>query len=501
MSGNRAIRKKTLTSGGMCRHTTRYADRWYHAATVKGRLLVTIDAPSMRARRGKWPRLIRAFWVPIVLVIAALGVSGTTTLLHTAQLSPVDEWVYVDYLYKIPTQGVVHRGENLGEQALKIMACDGEKANGRMGPKCGSDYEALRNKFPYHGKTSADLYTPVYFDIVWAVGGAIHLVSGVDLVTSWRLTGPLWQAAGMVLLFVLMRLWKVRPLTILGLGLAVISAPFSWWTYSYISTDAPSFTLGVLALLAAVKFVRGQWSGWWVVLITAIAIAFKGTNILIVGLVGLYLVIQWLWERKATSWSGWSTPRPGLPERRWLALPGIAVMSGAAAIAIEVVWLAIRNAIAIAPPPDQGVSAPLDINSLGAQIMNFLPNTITANVVLGAGPSVAYPIPAWVTWPLTVICVTGVFGAFWRLRKGAKRVPLVIAVFAMALLAGPVLAVSVVVQGGVYFPLPPRYGAPILGAFILLAGMTVKYRPAVWVLLGYSIALTGVVLVTAPLAA
>jgi hypothetical protein len=419
--------------------------------------------------------------------------------LHTAQLSPVDEWVYVDYLYKLPTQGVVHRGENLGEQALQIMACDGEKIYGPMGPKCGSDYEALRKKFPYEGKTSADLYTPAYFGITWVVGGAIHLVTGLDLVTSWRLTGPLWQAFGMVMLFYLMRMWKVKPLAILALGLAVISSPFSWWTYSYVSTDAPSFSLGVLALIAAVGFVRGRSSGWWVVLVSAVAIAFKGTNILAIALVGLYLLIQWLWERKSTTWSGWATTRPGLPERRWLALPGIAVMSGVGAVVVELVWLFIRNAIAIAPQPDQGVSAPLDINNLGVQVMNFLPNTITSNVVLSGTTTLAYPIPPWVVWPLSVISVAGVVGAFWGLRRGAKRTPLVIAAFAMALLAGPLLAVSVVIQGGGYFPLPPRYGAPILGGFLLLAGMTLKYRPAVRVILGYSIALTGVVLVTAPL--
>lgn len=459
---------------------------------------MTIDAPTTPALRSRRSRLIRAFWVPIVLVIAALGVSGTITLLHTAQLSPVDEWVYVDYLYKLPTQGVIHRGENIGEQALQIMACDGVKVYGTMGPKCGSDYATLLKKFPYEGKTSADLYTPVYFGITWVVGGAIHLVTGLDLVTSWRLTGPLWQAAGMVLLFFLMRMWKIRPLTILALGLAVIASPFSWWTYTYISTDAPSFTLGVLALIAAIKFVKGQWSGWWVVLISAIAITFKGTNILAIGLVGLYLLIQWLWERKSTTWSGWSTTRPDLPERRWLALPGIAAMSGIAAIVVELVWLTIRNAIAVGPPPEQGLVAPLDFNSLAAQVWNFLPNTITSNVVLVGTPELAYRIPPWVVVPLSWICIAGVLGAFWGLRKGAPRTPVVIAVVAIALMAGPLLAISVLVQGGSYFPLPPRYGAPILGGIILLAGMTVKYRWAVWVLLGYSVALTAAVLVTAP---
>ncbi|WP_308468135.1 hypothetical protein [Rathayibacter soli] len=459
---------------------------------------MTIDAPTTPSLHTRRSRLIRAFWVPIVLVIAALGVSGTITLLHTAQLSPVDEWVYVDYLYKLPTQGVVHRGENIGEQALQIMACDGVKVYGPMGPKCGSDYAAQLKKFPYEGKTSADLYTPIYFGITWVVGGAIHLVTGLDLVTSWRLTGPLWQAMGMVLLFFLMRMWKIRPLTILALGLAVIASPFSWWTYTYISTDAPSFILGVLALIAAIKFVRAQWSGWWVVLISAIAITFKGTNILAIGLVGLYLLIQWLWERKSTTWSGWSTTRPGLPERRWLALPGIAALSGVAAIVVELVWLAIRNAIAVGPPPEQGLVAPLDFNSLAAQIWNFLPNTITSNVVLVGTTQLAYRIPPWVVVPLSWICIAGVLGAFWGLHKGATRTPVVVAVVAIALMAGPLLAISVLVQGGSYFPLPPRYGAPILGGVILLAGMTIKYRWAVWVLLGYSVALTAAVLVTAP---
>ena len=448
---------------------------------LKGTDLVTADMTTTPiSRRGRVRSFLTAFWVPIVLVVAAFGVSGTVAVVHTEQMSPVDEWVYIDYLDKLPTQGIVHRGEDIGPSALEQMACSGIKVYGPMGPPCGSDYEAQIRDFPYDGQTSADLYTPIYFAITWIVGGAIHMATGTDLLTSWRLTGALWQGLSMILVFLLFRMWRVGPIATLALGFAVIASPFSWWTYSYVNTDAPSFALGVMLLLAATKFIRGEWSGWWIVALSALAIAIKATNILAICVVGLYLVFQWLHERKGVRWRGLKSTRPDHNDRHWFALPGFALAAGAAGAGATGIWSVIRSSVALTDPPDQGTTVPFGLREFTEQMVNFLPNTIASNVNLSGTTMLAYPIPPIVYVPLTFITVAGVIGAFWTLKKGDRETPLVIAIAVAAVVAAPFLALVIFVTQGAYFPIPPRYGASLLGGMLLMAGMMMTYRPAAW---------------------
>jgi hypothetical protein len=446
----------------------------------------------------RWKKSLTWLWVPVLLVIASFGMSWTVAAHHSDALSPVDEWVYVDYLYKLPAQGMVHQGEKIGKDALGIIACDGVKPYGRMGQPCGSDYNDL-SKFPYDGITSADAYTPVYFAITRVIGDAIHASTGIDQLHSWRLTGALWLGLASLLLYALLRQWRIPRPVILGLGLAMIASPFAWWTYTYVSTDAPCLAFGLLLLLTATKVGRGQWSGWWLVLFSVVAVVFKVTNVLGVILAGLYLLVLWLIEMKKTQWAGRTTRRPGMPHRFSLVLPLVAIGAVVTSVAAQVAWLAIRRAAAVGLPADQGVSGPLNAQDVLAQVVNFLPGTITANVNLAGSSNLAYAMPYSVFVPLGWICVAGVFGALWSLRWHSEQTPLVLAVTTGALFFAPLLAVMLLVTTGSYFPLPPRYGAVLLGSFLLLAGLTIRNRIAVWILLLYTVALYVLVLVTAPI--
>ena len=135
-------------------------------------------APS-KYQMPMWERLVRFAWVPVVLVLAGFTMAATVTANHTEALSPVDEWVYVDYLFKLPTQGFVHQGEEIGLDARAIMACDGVTPFGPMGPSCGSDYSNAA-AFPYEGISSADAYTPVYFAETVVGGQMIQSVTGIS---------------------------------------------------------------------------------------------------------------------------------------------------------------------------------------------------------------------------------------------------------------------------------------------------------------------------------
>jgi hypothetical protein len=454
-----------------------------------------VRTPLRRSTRAKL--LATALWVPIVLVIASFGMSAVVTANHGPALSPVDEWVYVDYLIKLPTQGIVHEGEKIGQEALKIMSCNGVRPYGPMGPACGSSLKDL-STFPYKGVTSADTYTPAYFAITRVVGDAVHAVTGISQLSAWRLTGAFWLGLGTVLLYLLLRLWRIARPVILGLGMALIASPFAWWTYTYVSTDAPSLAFGILTLIAAVKFGRGQWSGWWLVVISTAAVLFKVTNILGVSLAALYLLVLWILELKKTQWSGWKTPRPHQPNRSSLGVLAFAVLALGSSLASQVAWLAFRSAAAVGAPVDQAIGIPLTIQELVSQISTFLPRTIISNVNVSGSTSLAYAIPGFIVEPLSWISIAGVLGAFWTLRKGSPIAPIVVSVTLAALFFPPMLAIIIHFTAGIYFPLPPRYGAAILGGILLLAGLTIRNRWAVSTLLAYSFSLYMFVLATAP---
>lgn len=459
---------------------------------------MTTIAPSAAepTRFGVW---WRRFWVPVVLVLIALGYGGTTTLLHTKALSPVDEWVYSDYLDKVPTELLVHQGELVGTEARERIACDGIYPYGLMGQPCGSSYNDPA-KFPFAGKTSADAYTPIYFASTWAVGKVFQLIPGVSDLEGWRLTGSLWLAATVLVLYLIFRRFNIHPVATIGIGTALIVSPFSWWTYTFVSTDAPSAFFGGLLLLLALRYIAGRGSGWWIVGVSALAVLVKVTNILGVCLAALVLLLTWLWELKRTRWSdGWRSLRPD-GERRSLGLPAFAVYSVVAAVVAQLSWLGLHRMLAVGPAANQGVSNTFGVQALLEQTVNFLPGTLTSTVVVaGANGSTSSALPMywWALVPLTWLCTVGVLGSFFALRMRSRLAPLIVSIAIASVAFSPMLAVVIKVTTGSYFTLPGRYGAVLLVAFLLTVGLLVRNRWAAWVILGYSALLgVGMIVVT-----
>lgn len=460
------------------------------------------EQPSTAQHRVRsW---LRRFWVPLALVVVAVGYSSAVTIQHSDAMSPIDEWVYSDYLDKLPTQGMLTPGEEIGPEALDRMACDGVFPYGPMGATCGTSYADI-STFPFHGITSADPYTPLYFGLTRLAGDAMHFVSGVDQLTAWRLTGSLWLAGSMVLFWLLLRQWRVSSAATLGLGLAFIASPFAWWTYTYVSTDAPSFLAGAALLFVTTRFIRGTGSLWWIPILAVVATVFKVTNLLAVGLAALYLVIHGLiefWNRRknrAVGADGLSessdSNSDGLaptikPRRHYLPLV-VAAATSIAAILAQFTWLRIHASLRPEDAETSSGGSPLGVLQLLGQLANFLPGTITSNVHVSGMTEFALPFPDFAVVPLSWLTVAGVIGAFWALRGLTARTPLVIAIAISSVLFAPVLALALYLTTGSYFELPPRYGASILAGFLLAAGLTMRNRWASWILIGYSVALLG----------
>ena len=446
---------------------------------------IATAVPATRPGTRRAVRYFRLHWVAVLLVLISVGYGTTVTALHGGELSPVDEWVYVDYLYKLPAQGMVHAGEMVQDPTLKILTCDGVIPWGKVGPPCANSFPDT-SPFPNGGLTSAAPYTPIYFALTRGVGDAIHAVTGIDQLKSWRLTGVLWLAGSMIVLYALFRQWRIPNHAILAVGLGFIASPLAWWTFTYVSTDAPSFLIGTLLLYLAVRFTRGQGSGWWLPVVAVVGVLFKVTNILALWLVGLYLIICWIRELKQTHWNGLKTLRPGMPHRYSLSLLGFPLLALVLAAASEFLWLRIVQALAVSDRvADQGVVVDLTTHALLSEVTKFLPSTLTYN------PIDIY-VPGFVYAPLSWLCIAGVLGAFMLLRLKDRLSSMTIAVTIAAASFAPLLAITLEVTMNSYFVLPSRYGAPILGGFLLLIGSMLRNKAASWVLGAYAVALFGV---------
>lgn len=416
---------------------------------------------------------IRRRWSLVLLLIIAMPYFATVTLIHTEALSPVDEWVYVDYLRKLPSQGMVHEGELVGLETLRQLACDGVSPFGPIGPPCGSELPV--DEFPNEGLTSAAPYTPIYFAMTRAVGDALAVLPGVDQTAGWRLTGTLWAAAAIVALYALARDRGVRHGPILAVGIAFVASPFSWWTYSYVSTDAPGFALGALLLLLALRVRSCIAARWWMLGIAALAVAIKLTNLLGVALATLLLLVD-----AALSARRRAEVRPPLVAALFpvggLAL-GLALQSG---------WLQFVAATAVSDErADQGIGVPLTLAELFLQVVHFLPAGLTASPITAYVPPFAYAPLGWLT-------VAGVLAAAATARSiRADSTALVVATVIGALSAAPLLAVTIQVFTGGYFQLPPRYAATLLPAFLLVTALVLRQRTAIVTLTAYGVALLG----------
>lgn len=414
---------------------------------------------------------LRKHLVLVILIAISLGYAGTVTVLHRENLSPVDEWVYIDYLYKMPNQGMVHEGETVGPQTLHALTCDGVIPGGRFQPHCGSVFSDM-TVFPNGGISSAAPYTPLYFATALVAGAAIHWATGLEDLTSWRLSGALWLAASMLVMYLLFRQWGVKWHATLALGLAFIASPFSYWTYTYVSTDAPSFFFGALLLYLAVGYVRGQRSGWWLPIVSVLAVLTKVTNIMAVELVALYLVIEFIRRQYQNRHGAESSFLKRVLGKQTGGLILFPVLALGASAALEMVWLKLVPVLAVSSArANQGVSSQLGVTKLLKEVINFLPGTITYSPIAQFLPSFAFTALNW-------IVIAGVLGAFFslRLRKPSSSVVIPIVIGAVTL--GPLLAITLQVMTNSYFELPSRYGAPLLAGFLLLGGLILRNRAA-----------------------
>lgn len=412
-------------------------------------------------------------WALIVTLAVGMGYMAILTLLHSHAVSPIDEPQYIDYIDKVYGQGIVRSGEYLGELVRGLFACHGVIPFGVMGAACGADMSDP-TVFPFGGISSAPIYTPVQFWIDRVVGDAISVIPGIDQLAGWRLVGTLWLGGGLTFCYLIARRLRVAGWGFVAVSLAFVASPFGFWTFSFVSTDAPIFLFGAIVLWLAMRVARGESSGWWLVALGAIGALFKATSLVAVGFVFIYLIAYRVVQLRRAGASIGDVIRGVLGRTFWP--PVLAVVAN---VVVAAVWTKLIPVFAVsASAVDQGVATPPTLDLFGQQFANFIggafqwvvPQTDANNLFL----------------PLHWLAVAAVVGAVLIYPRGARDRGLPVSLLIAYLIAAPVLALSVVVATGSFFPIPPRYGIALIPALIAVVLPLLRNRWAVRALLAYT---------------
>lgn len=439
--------------------------------------MATETSPPVPRRSWVARLLSRAAIGPVIVVLASLLVGIVHVPSHKG-VSPVDEYVYIDYFAKVARQFVVHRGEQTGTFARQELGCRGLRLL-QPAPDARCELANAKNDdlFPFEGATSAYIYTPLYFAITRVLAQPL-VWTGVGLVDAGRFVGAIWLAAAALLLYLALRRLRVHPVVATGVGLLMVGSLPAYWSNTYISTDATALFAGGLMLYLAT--LTEQRRGRVLFAIGAVFVTLlKVQNLAAVAAAVIFLVLRAALEAYRARESRWGWVGRTFADSRTIT----SIVAVVTAVAGQVAWLAYSNATAIGPAPDMGSVRPLGITSIILQSGLFIDGATKGvgdieTFLRGPGLIVNYAV----SW----IAVAGVIGLLMVSRWGRLRNSVAIATFAAATVSAPLLSAITYITLGTYpDPPPARYGISMVPFFLACAGLLLARRPVPrWIFAG-----------------
>lgn len=424
----------------------------------------TLSSPPAPARPPGTPRTPGnagrfARWLPPILIVLASLLVGIVHVPQHNAISPIDEYVYIDYYSKVLEQGVVRQGEEVGHYARQELGCRGLRIlapapDDRCSPALADDDA----RFPMGGITSADIYTPLYFGVTRIMAQPLLWLGVTDSLTqSGRFAGVFWLAAAGLLLYFTLRRLKIGPWAATGVTMLLVGSMPAYWFNTYLSTDAPTMFSGALLALLTVRYLQGAGSGWWLVLAAPVVTLLKFQNVAAVGAVAMFLVFAAF----AASTGTFGERLRGTVRHRHTRF---AVFGALAAVLAQGVWTLIRALIAVGPSADAGTPGDFNLHILIQHMFKFLGGAGTGVDATSTGAMIVTNLAVWIT-------IGGVLGLVVSAKPGSLKASFAYATLLMALLIGPLLATAVRISTGYYFALPERYGLSLFPLFLIAAAL------------------------------
>lgn len=451
------------------------ADEAGTVLTERAKDTVTVESPRIRPRNESisQPRRRWTDWLLAGALILSSLVVGLVQVPGHEMVSPIDEYVYIDYLAKVPAE-IVRHGEETGDYARETLMCRGVRALGFYGDDlCATAATNQDSVYPMGGTNSADIYTPLYFVATWALAQPVQWLGVSDLTNAGRFTGWVWLAVAAVLLYFTLRRLRVRPSVAFGLPLLMVSSLPAYWSNTYISTDATALLAGSLMVFLAVRFETGVRRSLWIIPIAATLMTlFKLQNFGAVAVVVLFLLVR-------AGWDAWEQTELPVGRRLLSWLRDKRVLCAAVALIAPLlsqgIWLVIRSRIAVGEGGDQGTSTSFGLGSVLTEMFKFLVGPANGALEAGFFGVIGIVLAAVVSW----VSVAGVIGVIASSPRRSIGEVLGISALIVSLLIGPALAVATIVSTGYYFTLPTRYGISLIPIFFACAGLLVTPKPFV----------------------
>lgn len=401
----------------------------------------TWQAPTTdRSRIARWIAPLALVLLSVVFVLGQVA--------QQRAFSPIDEYVYFDYVAKVPTQGFVRSGEEVGEVARNELSCRGVIGYGPMGEQCDIGPHDDDAAYPYDGETGADIYSPLYFWATWAAAQPATWF-GVDLLDAARGVGVLWLSLTLLATFAALREMGAPRELAGGLSAALLAPPVAEWSFAYVSTDGAALASAAVLALAVVKVWRGRWSPWWFAGIAAVATLLKLQTVAVVGAGAIALILAAVVDREG--------------RRSWaLILP--AVVAGAGALATQVVWVLVRSATAVDERPDIGDGQP------GYSLEAVLSLAVRPLLNLGRVDSAEGLFSKLAIFAVIAVSLGAIVSAcFVPPRAEPLRFGLGVGTAVVGLLMGPLLAWLTYLMTDAFVPTPSRYAAPLIPLLLVTA--------------------------------
>jgi len=436
---------------------------------LHGRIIVRLEEMASRFDDSRRSRLI------LGLVYLALAVAIVVPAIFGGgqAMSRIDEPTHADFAYQVAYGHIPAQGDVIAPEIRSIWACMGQERYSL--PPCGAEPYLWR--FPYEADQYNFSHPPLYYAMVGLPARAVDAVTPLNFVEAARLSGILWLAAGMFMLYVALRRWRVDPAVAMVAPLLLVSFPRVLHASTTVNPDATAPLAGALALWLAAKIFLEDDHGWLLpvvltglvgmtkfittipfVALAILAIAralrdhgFRGLRrahwILPLAVAGSILIpyIAWALFQAPRGDPLWENPLVGINTRDVLGLPGSEW--------IETLFVGFNLA------SDYYVQPPLDIALLVAwtRLLNVL--------VIGAMMAV---VVAFVKEPARR-------SLGWLLGLGAILYPLAVQVQAYMNTSVPQ-----------YFPNPTgRYGLALIPgaiACLVMAAIKAGYRRTVYLL-------------------
>jgi hypothetical protein len=413
-------------------------------------------------------RLVLACCLALVALVVGLHIDKYT------QVSPIDELQHLDYVAKAPG-GVIAQGERVGQEAMRLQACQGLDAAFVGFPSCDTPGPLDPDQFQERGYNTAYVHPPPYYAITAVVARVAEPVLGLELLlTAARVVGVLWLSVGVWLLWRLLVHLGASPVTQLALLSLLIVSPTVVLASATITPDATAILAGSAMVAAVWLWDEGVVPVWVTGLAAVFTLGLKFTHVGAVGFAVVFVAVRSLQQAPLSAW------RDSPVHRRHVRAAAVIVGSALATLAA---WTGVQSALAVEPESNIPMVQTLHASEFpAAQLFEQVDTAISPL----QGPYYApvlrnqYLIGLNHVLDTAVLLAVASVAVFAAARTRERALAAATAVAMLTL--GPVTVLSNYFSSTtVAIPIPPRYGLPLVPGAVLCAVPAMQRR---WIRVG-----------------